>query len=376
MKKSISKWIGVMVLGLVLASSMPLWAAEPSGLHIETQVISANEVAVTLKLDKLPDAATAVEVIITGKNMVALTQEKWASGADQTIKVKDIGNNTLEVHLYLVAPPQGTLNAPNGSLTLGTFHFQTNGTATISEEAVVKLVNQQFEGVVPPDMVTTVEPVKDGNTGGGSGGGSGSSSSSTKKPVSPTADVTFTDIKGHWGEESIKSMAKRGHIMGYVDQTFRPDANITRAEFASILNRVFPFSATGPLQSPFEDVLMGQWYTEPVLLLYQNGITSGRSATSFATNEQITNEELATLIGRALRAKGIQLSDERDYQHFADDAKISDFARADVQMLYQAGIINGGLGDQYSPQANASRAQVAAIFDRILLKIEAQEAKK
>lgn len=372
MKKSISKWIGVMVLGLVLASSMPLWAAEPSGLHIETQVISANEVAVTLKLDKLPDAATAVEVIITGKNMVALTQEKWASGADQTIKVKDIGNNTLEVHLYLVAPPQGTLNAPNGSLTLGTFHFQTNGTATISEEAVVKLVNQQFN-----KEVTIVELPKDGNTGGGgSGGGSGSSSSSTKKPVSPTADVTFTDIKGHWGEESIKSMAKRGHIMGYVDQTFRPDANITRAEFASILNRVFPFSATGPLQSPFEDVLMGQWYTEPVLLLYQNGITSGRSATSFATNEQITNEELATLIGRALRAKGIQLSDERDYQHFADDAKISDFARADVQMLYQAGIINGGLGDQYSPQANASRAQVAAIFDRILLKIEAQDAKK
>jgi hypothetical protein len=51
-------------------------------------------------------------------------------------------------------------------------------------------------------------------------------------------EVSFTDIYGHWAEENIRKAAAQGLINGYPDGTFRPDAPITRAEAMAIVNRV------------------------------------------------------------------------------------------------------------------------------------------
>ena len=51
-------------------------------------------------------------------------------------------------------------------------------------------------------------------------------------------DSTFTDISGHWAEEAIERAATIGWIMGYEDNTFRPENNITRAESMATINRV------------------------------------------------------------------------------------------------------------------------------------------
>ena len=50
--------------------------------------------------------------------------------------------------------------------------------------------------------------------------------------------VSFTDISGHWAEENIRKAAAQGLINGYPDGTFRPNAPITRAEAMAIVNRV------------------------------------------------------------------------------------------------------------------------------------------
>jgi hypothetical protein len=67
-------------------------------------------------------------------------------------------------------------------------------------------------------------------------------------PTEPDADVApvaFTDIAGHWAETYIINAAKKGYFVGYGDQTFRPDENITRAEFMQVVNNAFARRVAG-----------------------------------------------------------------------------------------------------------------------------------
>lgn len=52
--------------------------------------------------------------------------------------------------------------------------------------------------------------------------------------------VNFTDITNHWAKNSIETLANKGIISGYRDGTFKPDATLTRAEFATMLIKAFP----------------------------------------------------------------------------------------------------------------------------------------
>ena len=56
-------------------------------------------------------------------------------------------------------------------------------------------------------------------------------------------ESNFTDIKGHWAEEYINSFVELKYILGYPDGTFKPDNNISRAEFVVIINRIIKLSA-------------------------------------------------------------------------------------------------------------------------------------
>ncbi len=51
--------------------------------------------------------------------------------------------------------------------------------------------------------------------------------------ITPSVGLVMPDITGHWAEDTIKEMADEGLISGYDDGTFRPNNDITRAEFAA-----------------------------------------------------------------------------------------------------------------------------------------------
>ncbi len=68
----------------------------------------------------------------------------------------------------------------------------------------------------------------------------------------------FTDISGHWAEEQIRSIAGRGIIDGYPDGTFKPDAKVTRAEFAKIISVAFNLQTKSALN--YDDVDKNSWY--------------------------------------------------------------------------------------------------------------------
>lgn len=107
----------------------------------------------------------------------------------------------------------------------------------------------------------------------------------------------FSDINGHVHRQAIEALAKRGIINGMGDGSFAPDATMTRAQYAAIISR-----ALGLTESPlsiFSDVPAGSWYQGYIGAAYQSGIITGKSATIFDPEGQITHEHAALMTSRA-----------------------------------------------------------------------------
>lgn len=177
--------------------------------------------------------------------------------------------------------------------------------------------------------------------------------------------VNFSDLENHWAKASIYNMASKGIIKGYEDGTFKPNASITRGEFATLLARAFEIK--GEMKhNPFNDVQAGKWYTEGIIALYESGITSGRADGSFGVNDAITNEEISAMLYRTLTVLKMDLIDVNEQSiNFKDEAKISNYAKEAVQALSKKGIVNGKPDGTFGPKDSTSRAQVAVMLDRI-----------
>ena len=110
---------------------------------------------------------------------------------------------------------------------------------------------------------------------------------------------TFTDCpEGIWYEKAVAFCSSQGYIKGYEDATFRPDGNITRAEFATILVRVFGYDGITGL-NVFSD-LDGHWAKDYVSVLYSAGIIVPDQNGKFRPNEKLTREDAVSMINRCL----------------------------------------------------------------------------
>lgn len=99
---------------------------------------------------------------------------------------------------------------------------------------------------------------------------------------------------------AIVTLKQLGIINGYTDGTFRPNAPITRNQMAKILTRAFNLKATENITLPFKDTQKS--YQTAISALYQYGITSGTTATTFDGDKAVTREQFASFIIRAEKA--------------------------------------------------------------------------
>jgi N-acetylmuramoyl-L-alanine amidase len=121
--------------------------------------------------------------------------------------------------------------------------------------------------------------------------------------------LSFIDLsERHWAYESMMRAVESGVLEGFPDGTIRPDANISRAEAAVILDRLLYDPSRKAkykfrlLQTPpFADVQPTSWFADAVLRLWNDQLISGVSAVSFAPDRFMTRAEAAVLIGRSIR---------------------------------------------------------------------------
>ncbi len=180
-------------------------------------------------------------------------------------------------------------------------------------------------------------------------------------PGAAFAAVQLGDISGHWAEPAIRSMTDAGVIDGCSDGTFKPDAKITRAEFAVLAVKAFHLSGTASSGAEFSDT-RDHWAKDAIATAYGAGIIEGYGDSLFGPEDPITREQAAAMVARAkgLTAQGILT--------FTDAEQISDWARDSVAAAVTGKLVSGCSDGSFKPRDNMSRAEAATIFFNALNK--------
>jgi FlaG/FlaF family flagellin (archaellin) len=190
----------------------------------------------------------------------------------------------------------------------------------------------------------------------------------TTEIQTPTASkgTVFSDVPASLlGYNIITNLSTRGVVSGCPDGTFRPDAFITRAEFATMLVNALGLSITGTT-STFTDVAQCSWLYGPVNTAAAAGLVSGMGNNQCGPYSLITREQMAVMVARAMgnRAPAV---DGTELNAFSDRSSVSSWAVTGMEVAVKAGIISGMTTDTLSPLDNATRAQAAAVIYQMLV---------
>lgn len=185
------------------------------------------------------------------------------------------------------------------------------------------------------------------------------------------AEEGFSDVsEDFWGADAISFTAARGLFQGVGEGEFDPSGTMTRSMLVTVLGRlagVDPADYSG--ESTFSDVDADSWYGPYVAWAAENGVVQGVGGGRFAPNDPITREQLCTMLVRYLDSDGIELPQLTNPAAFTDEDQVSDWARDAVERFRQLGIVEGSDTGAFLPKNNASRAEVAAVFQRLITTI-------
>ncbi|SIR74391.1 S-layer homology domain-containing protein, partial [Paenibacillus macquariensis] len=189
----------------------------------------------------------------------------------------------------------------------------------------------------------------------------------TEKPTGNTTEVNFSDIAGHWAEVSIKKAISSGIVTGYTDGTFKPNATVTRAEFAVMLMNTLKPQEAGATLTFTDSAKIGSWAQKAVAQALQLGIIKGNADVTFRPDAAVTRAEMAVMLAHAL-GHSIEV---KSAIGFADDNDIPAWAKGSVAFVKQSGIVQGKNNNKFVPQDHATRAEAV----KVLLNMLAQESK-
>ncbi len=177
-------------------------------------------------------------------------------------------------------------------------------------------------------------------------------------------EVTFSDVPDSaWYSTEAEALAAKGIINGMGNGLFRPEGNVTRAQFAAMLARLLKLKLD-PDTGRFKDVTAGAWYAGSVNACAAAGIVNGSSDGIFAPDARISRQDMAVMLGRALEYVNGYRTAEQDANQvlFADRGKIAPYALNQVGAAVKHGIISGKPGNVFDPQGTATRAEAARVF--------------
>ncbi|SNX55048.1 S-layer homology domain-containing protein [Thermoanaerobacterium sp. RBIITD] len=180
---------------------------------------------------------------------------------------------------------------------------------------------------------------------------------------------TFKDIANHWAKNDIEYMASKYITNGMTADTFVPEGNVTRAQFAAFLIKLLniPYQTKA---TPFTDVKSSDWYYNDVTTAYNIGLVKGVASDKFAPNDNITREQMAAMALDALKYMGKDVTISQDevttiFAQYKDAKNVSDWAKNIVAASVKYNIMNGMSKDSYSPLSTSTRAQAVAVVSRL-----------
>ena len=178
----------------------------------------------------------------------------------------------------------------------------------------------------------------------------------------------FTDTQGYWAASYVDFLYNSGVTTGYSDGTFRPDQNITRAQFAVMLYRYLGLSESdyAGVTLPFADLASIPEYAVPAIkALYTEGVINGSAGSDgriyFNPNASLPRAQAATMIGRT-QEKGYPTAE----LPFSDAASIPAYAAYYIQTMAAQGVSGGYTDGTFKPGSNITRGQMAKILYNLM----------
>ena len=359
----------------------------------------------TLKLtapDKLPDVGQTFTVTaeLTGNTGLAAVQLSLGYD-DSVVECTGIENGALVAGMLAASNPYATRDGvgailaaatttavkTDGSLAVFTFRVKAAGDAKLT---LADALLSDTDGKALPLSYSLPALIAQGS---GSDSGSGSGSDAEKpgtdnkkseddkksededkpedeeKPADGAQEEvksgSFRDVTStHWAFDSVERAAELGLVTGYSDGTFRPDAAVTRAQFVLMLWRMCGKPAAAKADS-FADA-SADWYQDALSWAVENGYVNGLSDTRFGPDAPITRQQATAILFRLNGGQsGTELTLTGIYeQTFTDSTTIASWAKDATWWAVYHELVSGVGGSRIAPEANASRAQIAAILLR------------
>ncbi|ALF53259.1 parallel beta-helix repeat (two copies) [Nostoc piscinale CENA21] len=190
----------------------------------------------------------------------------------------------------------------------------------------------------------------------------------TPKPTpTPTpAPIDLTDIANHWAAAFIRELVRQGIVNGFPDRTFRPNATMTRAQYAALIVKAFaPSSKRAATQ--FKDVAANFWAAKVIQQAYQGQFLSGFPDNTFRPNQNIQRVQVLVSLVNGL-GLGTASNVANAIKIFDDQAKIPDYAKDEIaKAIDKRIIVNYPNLKQLNPTRDATRAEVAVMVYQALV---------
>lgn len=179
---------------------------------------------------------------------------------------------------------------------------------------------------------------------------------------------SFTDVTSGWYASDVEFLSARGIIDGFKDDTFKPNNDITRAEFIALLAKYEKIKQVNTT-TEFKDVPSEKWYSSYVKWAKDNKIISGTGDGLFNPERKISREEVAVIMANYIKFKTGKDIKNVDTTKFTDDKGISTWAKSSVNYLSEISLITGKNNNNFAAKDNTTRAETSAILKRYIVSL-------
>lgn len=169
----------------------------------------------------------------------------------------------------------------------------------------------------------------------------------------------FSDVDNHWAKDSIEKLSQINIVKGYEDNTFRPDKNMTRAEVATIINRLIGAQKESLKYIP--DLDRQSWYSSEIRKSVQTGVIMGDENGYVRPTSYVTREEVVTMLSRAFYVSGNTTLTE----NYADKEEISKWSKDYFATFVNYKYIMGYEDETIRPKAYITRSEFVTLLGRM-----------
>ncbi|MBU5436977.1 S8 family serine peptidase [Tissierella sp. MSJ-40] len=168
---------------------------------------------------------------------------------------------------------------------------------------------------------------------------------------------TFKDIEKHWGKYEIQIMAAKQIIEGTDGINYKPNKEVTKAEFIKMLVSTLGVEEINPSE---------QWYIGYMNAALETGLINEKVKDP---NSIITREEMGVIIAKGLEYLDKEKTISKEIP-FKDLTNLSKDSIEYISVIYKNGIIEGRTEDTFVPEASATKAEAATVIYRLLKVLE------